>query len=160
MAQTKEGALKIAAKKTGLSVDDYKRLVESGRKRCIDCKAWKPRSQFSTDASRYDELAARCRECNQARYKLSYAPVALRKSSRGVRGLARDGDKLQARRLVNHQMNAGERPKPNKLPCAACGHHWQKSERRHEYHHYLGYNAEHHSDVIVLCTTCHRRAHG
>ena len=32
--------------------------------------------------------------------------------------------------------------------------------RRHEYHHHLGYAAEHHYDVIVLCSICHRSEHG
>lgn len=67
----------------------------------------------------------------------------------------RDDDREQARQRINVDVKAGRRPHPNTLPCAACGHVWREGERRHEYHHHLGYAAEHHADVQPLCTTCH-----
>jgi hypothetical protein len=67
----------------------------------------------------------------------------------------RDGDRKQARQRVNVEVRTGYRPHPNNLPCADCGHIWQPGERRHEYDHHLGYDAEHHLDVEPVCTICH-----
>lgn len=67
----------------------------------------------------------------------------------------RDGDKLQARQRINVEVRTGRRPSPNSFPCADCGHFGD--DRRHEYHHYRGYAAENHSDVMPLCTACHSR---
>lgn len=67
----------------------------------------------------------------------------------------RDGDRKQARRRINVEVREGRRVHPNTLPCASCGHVWSPGERRHEYHHHLGYAAEHHYAVEPLCTACH-----
>ena len=69
----------------------------------------------------------------------------------------RSGDKKQARQRINVDVRTGRRPHPNTLPCVDCGHIWKPGERRHEYDHYLGYDADHHQDVEVVCTTCHAR---
>jgi len=66
MAQTKEGALKTAAKKIGITVAEYLALVDDGKKHCTKCKQWKRWAEFATDRSRYDDLAARCRLCAHA----------------------------------------------------------------------------------------------
>lgn len=70
---------------------------------------------------------------------------------------SREGDKEQARARVNAQVQKGERPHPNTLPCVDCGHEWKEGERRHEYDHHKGYGAAHHYDVEPVCTTCHAR---
>lgn len=67
----------------------------------------------------------------------------------------RDGDKKQARSQVNVEVRFGRRPNPNTLPCTDCGH--LGADRRHEYDHYLGYAAEHHSHVQPVCVFCHKR---
>ena len=67
----------------------------------------------------------------------------------------RDGDRKQARQRINVEVRSGRRPHPNNLPCADCGHVWKEGERRHEYDHYLGYDAKHHYDVQSVCTLCH-----
>ena len=67
----------------------------------------------------------------------------------------RDGDREQARARVNVQVQRGERPFPNALPCVDCGHVWKEGDRRHEYDHHLGYDAEHHLDVVPVCGPCH-----
>lgn len=69
------------------------------------------------------------------------------------RGEPRDGDKEQARYLINLDVQKGRRPNPNDLYCARCGH--KGDDRRHEYHHHMGYAARHHYDVIPLCSLCH-----
>lgn len=70
---------------------------------------------------------------------------------------ARDGDKQQARQRINVEVRTGYRPHPNSLPCVDCGHVWSNGERRHEYDHHKGYAAEHHHDVVPVCTLCHAK---
>ena len=72
----------------------------------------------------------------------------------------RDGDKVQARQRVNLEVRTGRIPHPNLLPCVDCDHKWNSGERRHEYDHYLGYSAEHHLHVQVVCTRCHAKRDG
>lgn len=70
---------------------------------------------------------------------------------------SRSGDKRQAREKANQEVHAGRMPHPNERPCADCGHVWSEGERRHEYDHHLGYDAEHHLDVEPVCTVCHAK---
>ena len=62
-----------------------------------------------------------------------------------------------ARQRINVEVRMGRRVHPNTLVCIECGH--LGTERRHEYHHHLGYAAEHHHDVVAICTTCHAKQH-
>lgn len=64
MAQTKEGAIKVAAARVGVSVDEYKAMSKAGLKRCTKCKTWKGLTCFFRDNSRFDKHAARCRQCS------------------------------------------------------------------------------------------------
>jgi hypothetical protein len=63
MAQTPEGAEKIAAKKAGVTVQEYRDRRAAGLKRCIKCKGWKPATEYNVDRSRYDGRTARCCAC-------------------------------------------------------------------------------------------------
>lgn len=63
--QTREGAIKIAAKKAGVSVEKYIALTSNGIKRCTKCKLWKRQTDFATDRSRHDGLKAKCQICSQ-----------------------------------------------------------------------------------------------
>lgn len=58
-----EGALKIAAKRRGISLDAYNDLIASGMKWCTRCKTWQPRGEFPRDSSRTDGLACSCTAC-------------------------------------------------------------------------------------------------
>lgn len=69
----------------------------------------------------------------------------------------RDGDKVQARQRINVEVRTGRRPQPNALPCVDCGHVHTPGERRHEYDHHRGYAAQHHYDVVPVCTLCHAK---
>ena len=153
MPQTKLGAQKVNASALGLTLTEYQAKVAAGLKRCTQCKKWLPTTDFHRDRSRGDGLKSRCHDCANRRRP----PVALRQ--RRIRNVPVGGDAEQARRLVNHQVENGERRHPNALPCSDCGHLHQPGERRHEYHHYLGYAPDHHNSVIPLCTTCHARVH-
>lgn len=66
---------------------------------------------------------------------------------------AESGNKKQARQRINVEVRSGRRPHPSTLPCTDCEH--IGDDKRHEYDHHLGYDAEHHLDVEPVCTTCH-----
>lgn len=153
------GAFKTAAAKCGLTLDQYLRRIERGEKRCTDCEQWKSRDEFAVDRSRWDGLATKCAPCASERGKAGHECVPLEDLS--VSGPPRlpisDGDKVRARQLVNMEVKRGRRPNPNSLFCALCGH--LGDDRRHEYHHHMGYAAEHVFDVIALCSLCHANEH-
>jgi hypothetical protein len=69
MGQTKIGATKIAAKKIGISYEEYLQKRENNLKWCHDCKKWKKEKEFGRDKSRGDGLDARCYDC---RYEYKY----------------------------------------------------------------------------------------
>ncbi len=156
MAQTPEGAIKVAAQHIGISPEEYKRLVAAGQKWCMVCRRWQPVGEFGKDRSRVDGLASGCKEGRNAWVRGRYVPRPPPAPGR-VYVDPRDGDKLQARGRVNHLVNVGVIPDPNDLACVDCGHVWTKGERRHEYDHYFGYAAAHHEDVQPVCSTCHGR---
>jgi hypothetical protein len=79
MAQTKDGAMKVAAKKAGLSIEEYLDKVESGFKRCTCCKTWKLLDSFGTDRTRNDGKGATCFDCR--RVKNPYASLRGREST-------------------------------------------------------------------------------
>ena len=154
MAQTREGAIKIAAKKLGTTPEEYVHRMEAGQKWCTACRCWHQVREFGRDSSRWDGLNSGCRKRKNAKARVRYTP------SPGVQpGRAfippRDGDAKQARRRVNYFVEIGLLPRPNSIPCVDCGHEWRSRGRRHEYDHYLGYAAEHHEVVEVVCSKCH-----
>lgn len=55
------GVLKTAAKRIGISVDEYQQHRSAGEKWCTKCKAWLPEPQFAKDSSRGDGLKSTCR---------------------------------------------------------------------------------------------------
>lgn len=67
----------------------------------------------------------------------------------------RDGDKRQARASVHREVRRGRIRPANEQPCVDCGHMYSDGERRHEFDHFMGYDAENHLMVQVVCTTCH-----
>lgn len=153
------GAFKRAAKLALLTFDEYVGRLDCGDKRCTRCRRWLPMEDFGVDHSRWDGLDAHCLECKRGVGRERYIPVPFDrlKPLGPPRQEPRDGDKLQARHLINLDVERGRRPSPNDLHCAACGH--KGCDRRHEYHHHMGYEARHHYDVIPLCSTCHHQEH-
>jgi len=156
MAQTLEGAEKIAAGFCGITVEEYRSLKAKGLKRCTKCKTWLPVSDFNNDKSRSDGLAAACRNCQNKMGRDGYTPIP--ESKRKLSGpppKPKDGDKLQARQTVNRLVRQRRIPNPNTVPCSECGH--LGNDKKHEYHHHKGYAAEHHKSVVVMCRSCHRK---
>jgi hypothetical protein len=155
----KLGGFKRAADMAGISFQEFIDRVDSGLKRCMSCKQWIKFSGFISDASRWDCLSSRCSECQRRFQRQRYEPVPPSewKPKGPPRKEPRDGDKIQARHLINLDIRHGKRPDPDMLHCAYCGH--KGTDRRHEYHHYMGYEARHHYDVIPICSVCHAQAH-
>lgn len=155
------GVHKGTAKRLGLDFAGYVGLIQSGQKWCVGCKAWQPRATFGVDRTRGDGLATACLESRHTGRPRGWHgqprvnPLTGRPGP--VPAPSRDGDKLQARHRVNVEVRLGRRANPNALPCSGCGH--IGADRRHEYHHHLGYAAEHHFDVEPLCTVCHAARH-
>lgn len=91
-----------------------------------------------------------------ANTKIEWADHTVRPARSGPKPMPpRDGDKVQARQRINVEVRTGRRAHPNSLPCKDCGHVHTPGGRRHEYDHYLGYEAAHHSAVEPVCTLCH-----
>lgn len=70
MAQTREGAEIVAAKKVGVQVDEYRRLRSLGMKHCYQCRKWQNAFEFSKDSTRYDGLDAACGTCKRVKTKV------------------------------------------------------------------------------------------
>lgn len=68
---------------------------------------------------------------------------------------ARDGDKKQARDRVAHLVTVGVLPPAKNVPCVDCGDF--RGVLGHQYDHHLGYAAEHHESVQVVCSQCHKK---
>ena len=63
----KTGAIKTAAKKIGISFEEYVSKAESGLKWCHKCASWKRRFEFNKDSTRSDGLNATCRGCQSSK---------------------------------------------------------------------------------------------
>lgn len=67
MAQTEIGALRCAAKKIGINVEEYITNKKNNLKWCTKCKEWRHIDSFVKDKSRYDGLKSSCLNCNSQR---------------------------------------------------------------------------------------------
>lgn len=61
------GILKVAAKRIGLSLEEYQRRIDSGQKWCHMCGMWKFISEFGVDRNRSDKRHAVCKACRYLR---------------------------------------------------------------------------------------------
>jgi hypothetical protein len=104
------------------------------------------------DKSRGDGRSASCLASRRTHYSRTYVHKPRPDAGRRFKP-ARDGDRQQARRRIDHLIAIGRITDPDKLPCVDCGH--SGTARRHEYDHYLGYAAEHHEHVEPVCSKCH-----
>lgn len=153
------GVMKVAAGRIGVSVDTYLSNIALGLKWCMKCRSWSSRNNFCSDSTRGDGLSSTCKSCSSTGRPIGWRGSPAINPAHGRSGPAplpaRAGDKMQARHRVNVEVGGGRRPHPNSLPCADCGHIWSGGERRHEYDHYLGYDAPNHLNVQSVCTLCH-----
>ena len=61
MSNMKDFSLR-SAKRFGLSLDHYLKLLSSGKKWCISCRAFHDISEFGKDASRRNGIGQRCKQ--------------------------------------------------------------------------------------------------
>lgn len=83
---SKSGVIKVAAKKIGISLEEYIRLVDSGLKWCFKCKKWKPLEEFNKDSSRSSGYEAACRPCRSVRKTLG--PIEHERRKQREKGFA------------------------------------------------------------------------
>lgn len=162
MAQTPMGARLGAARKLGLSLDQYLAHEASGEKWCTACKGWHPRNAFRSDRSRRDGLSATCSEARNARVRKppdQHLPHT--NPATGRPGPApnppRDGDKQQARARTSREKRLGNLPNATDVPCMDCGRTSDETGLPHDYDHFAGYSAEHHRSVQPVCRACHAK---
>lgn len=136
MSGNRDGALKTAAVRVGISLTDYLAKVAGGEKWCTGCKTWHQLSEFAADRARGDGVRARCLAAD-----------------RGKPHTRRYPERDAARTAVMYAVRRGELPHQDSVPCTDCSH--MGSDRRHEYDHNEGYAPEHHLSVQVVCTLCH-----
>lgn len=110
-----------------------------------------------TPDNRAEPRRLRCKSCRNRYQRTRYQKKGPPLHSGPRPNPPRSGDKQQARQRINVEVRTGRRPRANALPCVDCGHIWSPGERRHEYDHYLGYDAEHHYHVQAVCTVCHSK---
>lgn len=96
MAQTSAGAIKIAAKFAGITVDEYSARKTAGLKKCTKCKEWKAVADFDTDRSRHDLLTAACTPCRRVKVRINRKGVPT-----GRRGRRFVEAAIAAARMVN-----------------------------------------------------------
>ena len=154
MPGTPAGAIRSAATRLGVSEVEYRRRIASGLKWCHGCRGWHERAAFGVDSSRGDGLTPICLLEKAKAQRSTYEPRPRPRPGRRYVS-ARNGDKHQARRRVNHLVESGLLPRPDAIPCCDCAH--SGTDRRHEYDHFLGYEPEHHEHVQAVCSRCHRR---
>lgn len=72
MAQTKTGAIKIAAKSLGISFNEYIENKKKGIKWCTCCKKWIKIKYFTKDKSTGDGFDTKCSPCRKILYSKTY----------------------------------------------------------------------------------------
>ncbi len=70
----KEGAAKAAAKRIGISVEEYLAHKNNSEKWCFKCTTWKPVKAFAKDRSRSDGYKAQCFDCVRVPPELNKPP--------------------------------------------------------------------------------------
>lgn len=83
---SQKGVVKIAAKRLGLTLEEYLAKIDQGLKWCTSCKEWLPINSFSIDNSRGDGRTAACRTCRNPRK--TQEPGRSERTARRAIGLA------------------------------------------------------------------------
>lgn len=141
-----------AAKRLGVTVEEYVQRRLGGEKWCSKCRDWHVVAAFGVDRTRGDGLAPSCLKSKSVRQRA----LKLRRPRRGWLVVTRDGDKKQARRRVNYLVEQGRIPHPDDLPCMDCSDEVFSHRYRHEYDHARGYDGANQLYVEPVCSKCHR----
>lgn len=83
---TKMRAMKIAAKRLGITLDEYISKRNAGLKWCTKCKTWQSVSDFAKDKTRGDGLKSICNSCEYTRH--TPGPTRRERQEQQMNGLA------------------------------------------------------------------------
>lgn len=128
------GAMKVAASRRGMTLDQYKLTLASGQKWCSRGKHWRELRAFNEDRTRGDGLSVLCGPCR----------VEYKRQARKA-----DREKARARSRLSSKKIRGTMPRASALRCTDCG------EPASDYDHHNGYSKEHALDVQPVCRPCH-----
>lgn len=86
---SKIGADKVAAKKLGLSYEEYISKIGSGFRWCTACKSWKPILEFYKSSSRKCGISSLCKDCSNMRQSKSHriGPSTRERRAKKLQGL-------------------------------------------------------------------------
>lgn len=155
--EERKAGLKRFATMNDMDPEKYVERHQNGEKYCSKCQRWLKPEDFNIDRSRWDNRHSICQECRKRAHRKNYEPKQSTLKPGPNRKEPEDGNRKQANKRINHDVENCQRPHPNNLHCAFCGH--KGDDKRHEYHHHMGYGKLHHYDVLPLCTECHREVH-
>jgi len=101
---------RVAARRAGVSVGEYRQRVEQGQKYCWRCRSWRARSDYGVDRSRWDGLSAICTPCRRPLKQLKLINETPAEYAR--RRYATDADFRARRRQHSHSRKRGIAPMP------------------------------------------------
>lgn len=102
MSQTPEGAIKCAATRIGMTLEEYKEMQAQGLKRCTKCKIWRLVDEFNCDLSRFDGRHAKCQRC---------ARVVVKRTTKGRISTFKGHHHTEAAKQALSKANKGKRPR-------------------------------------------------
>jgi 5-methylcytosine-specific restriction endonuclease McrA len=105
------GTQKVAAKRVGLTLEEYRDRVSAGLTRCWRCKFWKPYAAFCLDQSRSSGRAAWCNDCRRQPAKQARLPLSTPAEIQRLR-YASDPDYRYRRRQHVRSRKRGVAPLP------------------------------------------------
>jgi 5-methylcytosine-specific restriction endonuclease McrA len=101
---------KTAARKVGVTVEEYLQRRADGLKHCRRCRAWREAATFCADRTRYDGLSAVCGMCRRQPRQLFLVPRTRAEAAR--RRYATDPVYRAERRQHSHARQRGVAPLP------------------------------------------------
>ncbi|MFH0908899.1 MAG: HNH endonuclease [bacterium] len=81
---SKSGIIKVAAKRVGLTLEEYLAYQSSGLKRCTKCKTWRPTNEYHKETSRGDGLSTVCKACRIRKGRGPSRPERIAKQQNGL----------------------------------------------------------------------------
>jgi len=124
---------------------------------CANKRLNKQRSSDPNNKEKTNAYASYFRKTTKGRINDRQGKKKYRQSEKGrlndARRRQRDKHKMKARYALNRAVDIGKLPPATECQCFVCGNPAK------EYHHYLGYEPEHHLDVKPVCKMCHASIH-
>lgn len=115
---SRNGIEKVAARKAGVTIEEWQSRRARGERWCYCCKTWRPSIEFGKDKSRTDGLASACKTCanhkvTATRYKIDIDLARGLRSGLAVCEICGRKQKLE----VDHNHSTG---KVRGVLCSRC----------------------------------------